>query len=79
MDADETTGVLRVGEVPVVIRRDSPVETDHAQAFRSGAEEAYKKTLAYVAAAEANTPPYTDMRPYADLSTFLLDRIQELG
>jgi len=73
----ETEGILQVGEVPVVIRRDSAVEADHSQAVRSGRQSAFEDALRYVDLAQSSAPPFTDLRPYADLRTFLLDKIRE--
>lgn len=75
----EYDGIVQVGEVPVVIRRDSPVEADHDQAYRSGAEAAFRQVFQFVDMAERNSPPFTDLRPYANLKTFVSDRITELG
>ena len=76
MDAQETDGVLQVGDIPVVVRRDSPSATDHSQAWRSGAEKAYKDVLTYLDLAEESCPPYTDTRPYAELRAFCNDKIR---
>lgn len=75
----EYDGIVQVGEVPVVIRRDSPVESEHDQAYRSGAEAAFRQVFQFVDMAERSSPAYTDLRPYANLKTFVSDRITELG
>lgn len=72
----ETDGVLQVGEVPVIVRRASPVEADHSEARRGGRDSAFRETLAFIDRAEATAPPYTDTRPWAALRIFLNDQIQ---
>lgn len=79
MRVDETEGILQVGEVSVIVRRDSPREADHSQAFRSGAERAYRDALLYVAERIEKAPPYTDTRALSDMIVFLTDRIQEVA
>lgn len=74
----ERDGILQAGEVPVIIRRDSPRAADFSQARRSGAEAAYKDVLTYLDIAESTCPPYTDTRPYGDMRTFCQDKIREV-
>ena len=75
--SQETDGIVQVGEVPVIIRRDSPSEVDFSQTERSAREGALKEMLAFVEETERTSPPYTDIRPYAIMRTWVLDRIQE--
>lgn len=72
----EADGILQVGEVPVVIRRDSSVEENHDQAYRSGAENAYRRTLVYVEDRIRMAGRYDDVRPLQDLVVWLTDSIQ---
>lgn len=75
----ETEGILRVGEVPLLRRRDRITFEDHAQAYRSGRESAFGEMLAYVLAAEAQVPAYEDTRPWSNMARFLRDRIRDNG
>lgn len=72
----EYDGILRIGEVPVVIRRDRVVESDHAQAYRSGAVAALTDVAAYVTRCLAAAGPYDDTRSLLDLQMYLADRIR---
>lgn len=76
---DERQGILRVGEVPVIRRRDRIVFEDHEQARRSGAEKALQESLAFALAGLAATPAYEDTRPWSEMITNLQDRIRENG
>ena len=76
---DETDGILRIGEVPVIRRRDRIVFNDHAQAIRSAREAAFGEVLAYVLKCHAATPKYEDTRPWMNLEIFLRDRIRDNG
>lgn len=77
MRVDETEGILQVGEVPVIVRRDSRSLEDHNQAFRSGADGAYREVLAFVTDRLERAAPYTDTRPLSEMVIFLTDKIQE--
>jgi hypothetical protein len=79
MRVDETEGILQVGEVPIIVRRDSRSVEDHTQAFRSGADGAYRKALSYVLERIASAPPYTDTRALTDMVVFLTDNIEEVA
>jgi hypothetical protein len=75
----ETEGILQVGEIPVIRRRDRIVFQDHSQAERSGAERAYQETLAHVLEQQAAAGPYDDTRPWSNMIIFLQDRIRTNG
>lgn len=74
---DERDGVLQVGEIPVVIRRDRSLETDYNQTYRSGRESAFRETLAYVEEQHSRTPAYENTLPWREMRVFLTDRIRE--
>lgn len=76
---DETEGILQVGEIPVIRRRDRFFEPDHSQALRSGREKAFHEALAFVLQRAATTGPYDDTRPWSEMMTFLRDRIRDNG
>jgi hypothetical protein len=73
----ETHGIRAIGEVPVVIRRDSVVEADHSQAYRSGREAAFQEVLAYARQQHERTGRYDDTRPWIEIRLFLTDKIKE--
>jgi hypothetical protein len=75
----ERDGVLQVGEVPVIRRRDRVIFETHSQAWRSGREDAYGEALAYVLERHAAAGPYDDTRSWSEMETFLRDRIKENG
>lgn len=75
----ETEGILRIGEVPVIRRRDRPIPTDHSQAKRSGREAAFGEVLAFAIKRLGAVAPYEDTRPWSEMITFLQDRIRENG
>jgi hypothetical protein len=75
----ETEGILQVGELPVIRRRERVISGDHSQAFRSGAEKAYGEMLEYANAKLAAVPPYEDTRPWGEMILFLRDRIKDNG
>jgi hypothetical protein len=72
----ETDGILQVGEVPVIVRRDSPREENHQEAHRSGRESALREMLVFINESEAAAPPFTDLRPYANLRTWVTDKMR---
>jgi hypothetical protein len=76
---DETDGILVVGEVPSIIRRQRINEENHDQAWRSGRESAFGETLAYVEQRFRAAGAYDDTRPWTEMTTFLQDRIRENG
>jgi hypothetical protein len=76
---DEREGILQIGELPVVRRRERIVFEDHAQAYRSGREDAFQAALVFVLQQHAATPAYEDTRPWSQMTTFLRDRIMENG
>jgi hypothetical protein len=75
----ETEGILQVGELAIVRRRERIVEADHAQAFRSGRGKAFDEMLAYALDRFRKAGPYDDTRPWTEMVTFLRDRIRDNG
>jgi hypothetical protein len=71
----EYDGIMQVGEVPVIIRRDSAVAEDFSQAYRSGGEHAYRDALERTEELLRHAEPYTDTRSLIELKAFLIDRI----
>lgn len=76
-ETSERHGVLNVGDVPLVIRRDAFVEIDHSQAVRSAKEAAYREMLVYVKKRYEETPAYEDTRPWIEMRLLLSDKIKE--
>lgn len=74
----ETDGILLVGEISVVRRRDSPREENHDQAWRSGRESAFREVQAFVGDRLLHAGPFDDTRPLTELETFLIDRLTEV-
>jgi hypothetical protein len=75
----ETEGIIQVGELPVIRRRERAIFEDHSQALRSGREQAFNETLAFVIERNAEAGPYDDTRPWSEMVTFLTDRIRDNG
>jgi hypothetical protein len=73
----EYDGVVAVGEVPVIIRRDSVAEFDHAEAKRAGRGEALAEVAVYVADRIRMAGAYDDVRALEDLQTHLADMIRQ--
>jgi hypothetical protein len=75
--AEETGGILQVGEVPVVRRRDPLVEIDHTEALRSGRREAYADAVDFAQGLLAQRGAYDDTRPLQQMLEYLADRIRQ--
>jgi hypothetical protein len=75
---DETDGILAVGEVPVVSRRDPLVQQNHDEAFRSGQRKAFTIVLDEVVRSLGQAGPYDDTRTMQAMISFLTDRIKEV-
>lgn len=74
---EEMNGVLRLGEVPVVARKNALGAEDHAQAYRSGATDAYQSVADWAAQRMAELPQYEDTGLLAELQGYLADRVRE--
>jgi hypothetical protein len=74
--AFEYDGVVAVGEVPVIIRRDSPREADFSNAAKKAAFDAYTDVAEYIEARIAAIPRYEDPTPLKDLLQFVADRLR---
>ena len=75
--AEDTDGILRVGEVPVVRRRDPLVEIDHAEALRSGRIAAYEDAVGFAQGLLSRLGRYEDTRPLQQLIDYLADKIRQ--
>ncbi len=75
----ERDGIVQVGEIPVIRRRDRFVEDGHSQAFRSGREAALGDMLEYATGRLASTGRYEDTRPWSEMIIFIRDRIRDNG
>jgi hypothetical protein len=75
---DERQGIEAVGEIPVVIRRGSEAQYDHAVAKCAGRREALQEVDAYVDSVLATAGPYDDIRSLQDLKVHLADMIRSL-
>jgi hypothetical protein len=74
--AFEYDGIAAVGDLPVVIRRDSAVEHDHSVAMATGRREALSEVLGYVESRLAQAGAYDDTRPLSDMVVYLADMIR---
>jgi len=74
---EETDGILRVGEVPVVSRRDVLVELDHKEALRAGRREAYEDAVVFAQGMLAQQGAYDDTRPLQQMIDYLADKIRQ--
>jgi hypothetical protein len=74
---DETHGIVAVGEVPVVIRRDSRHEADHTAAFRGGRVSALEETTLFVRGLLESLPQYENPLMLQQMLVFLGDKIRE--
>lgn len=75
--AFEYDGVAAVGELPVVIRRDSAVEADHSQAKTAGRREALAEASQYVQARLDSAGAYDDTRFHQEMLVHLADMIRD--
>lgn len=75
--ADERDGILTVGEVPVIVRRDSYHEADHTAAVRGGRVSAFTETAEFAKGLLAALPRYENPLLLQQMLTFLGDKIRE--
>lgn len=73
----ETDGIVQLGEVPVVVRRESEHAADHTEAVKAARIEALREMEAFVTECEERTPRFEDTRPYRYLRTWIADRIRD--
>lgn len=75
---DEQEGVVQLGEVTIISRKDSPSDMDHAEAYRSGARDAYQAVDDWAVTKQELVGPYEDTGTLAELRLFLADIIREV-
>lgn len=75
----ETDGIQQVGEIAVVVRRDSSSVVDPEQAYRSGATAAYSTIARWAVERAAAFGPYEGTGILTELQELLADRIREVN
>jgi hypothetical protein len=73
----ERDGILAVGAVTVIRRRDSEVEENYTEALRAGAVRAFQEASLQAQGLLASSPPYSDTRPIEEMITWLADKIRQ--